>query len=103
VYLYIDEISPCQSHSIVGWMSLICASSEVVALFLAGRMLKLIGTNASSVIILIAFAIRFAGYYFIRRPYFFLFMETMHYFNFGIFYVLTAQKADEIGNSKNSL
>ncbi|CAF2974102.1 unnamed protein product [Rotaria sp. Silwood2] len=96
LYLYIDEIAPCESHSIVGWMSLISASAEVIALFLAGRMLKLIGMNASSVIILIAFTIRFAGYYFIRRPYFLLFMETMHYFNFGILYVLIAQKADAI-------
>ena len=79
-------------------MSLISASAEVVALFLAARMLKLIGTSASSVIILLAFAVRFAGYYFIRRPYYLLFMESMHYFNFGILYVLIAQKADSIGS-----
>ena len=79
-------------------MSLIAASAEVVALFLAARMLKLIGTSASSVIILLAFAVRFAGYYFIRQPYYLLFMESMHYFNFGILYVLIAQKADSIGN-----
>ncbi|CAF1291816.1 unnamed protein product [Adineta steineri] len=96
VFLYIDEIAPCASHLIVGWMSLISAASEVIALFVAGKMLKLLGTNASSVIILIAFSIRFGGYYYIRRPYFLLFMETMHYFNFGILYVLIAQKADAI-------
>ncbi|UJR36826.1 hypothetical protein I4U23_029539 [Adineta vaga] len=96
VYLYIDEISPCQSRSIVGYMSFISASAEILALFLAGRMLKLLGTNINSIIILIAFAIRFAGYYYIRRPYFLLFMETMHYFNFGILYILIAQKADAI-------
>jgi hypothetical protein len=98
VFLYIDEIAPCESRAIIGWMSLIAATSEVLALFIAGRMLKLLGTNVSSVIILIAFVIRFAGYYFIRRPYFILFVETMHYFNFGILYVLIAQKADSIGN-----
>jgi hypothetical protein len=97
VYLYIDEIAPCESHTIVGWMSLISASAEVIALFIAGRMLKSFGTSISSVIILLAFAIRFSGYYFIRRPFFLLFMESMHYFNFGILYVLIAQKADSIG------
>ncbi|CAF0763327.1 unnamed protein product [Rotaria sordida] len=96
LYLYIDEIAPCQSHVIVGWMSMISASAEVIALFLASRMLRLLGMNTASIIILIAFAIRFAGYYFIRRPYFLLIMETMHYFNFGILYVLIAQKADSI-------
>ncbi|CAF3552107.1 unnamed protein product [Rotaria sp. Silwood1] len=96
LYLYIDEIAPCQSHVIVGWMTLISASAEVMALFLAGRMLKSIGMNTSSIIILIAFSIRFAGYYYIVRPYYLLFMETMHYFNFGILYVLIAQKADAI-------
>jgi len=96
LYLYVDELSPCQSHSIVGWMSLISASAEVFALFFAGRVLKTFGTNFSSVIILIAFAIRFGGYHFIRRPYFLLFMETMHFFNFGILYVLISQKADAI-------
>ncbi|CAF0920880.1 unnamed protein product [Adineta ricciae] len=96
VYLYIDEIAPCQSRSIVGYMSFISASSEIVALFLAGKMLELLGVNINSIIILLAFAIRFAGYYYIRRPYFLLFMETMHYFNFGILYILIAQRADAI-------
>lgn len=81
-------------------MSLISASAEVFALFFAGRVLKTFGTNFSSVIILIAFAIRFGGYHFIRRPYFLLFMETMHFFNFGILYVLISQKADAIGKEK---
>ena len=78
-------------------MSFISASSEIVALFLAGKMLELLGVNINSIIILLAFAIRFAGYYYIRRPYFLLFMETMHYFNFGILYILIAQRADSIG------
>jgi hypothetical protein len=97
VYLYIDEIAPCQSRSIIGWMSLIAAISEVIAFYLASRLIKLFGTNLSSVIIFLAFTIRFGGYYYIRRPYFLLCMETMHFFNFGILYVFIAQKADSIG------
>ena len=100
LYLYVDELAPCQSHSIVGWMSLISASAEVFALFFAGRVLKFLGSNASSVIILVAFAIRFGGYHFIRRPYYLLFMETMHFFNFGILYVLISQKADALGKRR---
>ncbi|CAF4608699.1 unnamed protein product, partial [Rotaria sp. Silwood2] len=96
LYLYIDELVPCQSRSIVGWMSLVAALSEVFALYIAGRVLKLLGTNLSSIIIFLAFSIRFGGYYFIRQPYFFILMETMHFFNFGILYVLIAQKADSI-------
>jgi hypothetical protein len=90
-------MSPCQSHSIVGWMSAVAATAEVLAFFLAGRLLKLLGTNLTSVIILLAFAVRFAGYYYIRRPYFLTFMEPMHFFNFGILYVLVAQETDAIG------
>ncbi|CAF1277284.1 unnamed protein product [Rotaria sp. Silwood1] len=96
LYLYIDELAPCQSHSIVGWMSLVAALSEVSAFFLAGRILKLLGTNLSSIIIFLAFSIRFGGFYFIQKPYFFILMETMHFFNFGILYVLITQKADSI-------
>lgn len=81
-------------------MSLIASIAEVFAFFLAARMLKFFGTNACSIFILIAFAIRFGGYYLIRRPYFLLFVEPMQYFNFGILYVLIAQKADAIGNKK---
>ncbi|CAF4544074.1 unnamed protein product [Rotaria sp. Silwood2] len=100
VYLYIDEIAPCQSRSIIGWMSLVAALSEVFALYIARRMLKFFGTNLSSIIIFLAFSIRFGGYYFIQQPYFFILMETMHFFNFGILYVLIAQKADSIGRFK---
>ncbi|CAF3505967.1 unnamed protein product [Rotaria socialis] len=96
VYLYIDEIAPCQSRSIVGWMSLVSALSEVFALYIARRMLKFFGTNISSIIIFLAFAVRFGGYYFIQQPYHFIFVEAMHFFNFGILYVLMAQKADSI-------
>ncbi len=95
--MYIDEIAPCQSRSIIGLMSLIAAISEVIAFILAGRLIKLFGTNLSSVIIFLAFAIRFSGYYYIQKPYYLLCVETMHFFNFGILYVLIAQKADSIG------
>ena len=95
--MYIDEIAPCQSHSIVGWMSLVSSLSELVAFFLAGRALKFFGTNLLSIAIFLAFSIRFSGYYFIRKPYYFILMETMHFFNYGILYVLMAQKADAIG------
>ncbi|CAF4045726.1 unnamed protein product [Adineta steineri] len=94
--LYIDEISPCVSHSIVGYMSLITSTVEVIALFVAHKLIKCLGTKISSILIFIAFIIRFTGYYFIRRPYLLLPLETMHFFNFGILYVLIAQQALEI-------
>ncbi len=97
MFLYIDETAPCQSRSIIGYMSLISATAEVTALFLAGRVLKLLGTNLASVIILLAFTIRFSGYYLIRQPYFLISMESMHFFNFGILYVLILQEANAIG------
>ena len=78
-------------------MSLVSAIAEVIALFFAGKVLKTLGTNLSSIIILLAFTVRFCGYYYIRQPYFLTFMETMHFFNFGILYVLILQKADSIG------
>ncbi|CAF4082337.1 unnamed protein product, partial [Rotaria sordida] len=96
IYLYIDELAPCQSHSIVGWMSLVSSLSELVAFFLAGRALNFFGTNLLSIAIFLAFSIRFSGYYFIRKPYYFIFMETMHFFNYGILYVLMSQQADAI-------
>jgi hypothetical protein len=73
------------------------AISEVIAFYVAGRFIKMFGMNLSSVIIFLAFALRFTGYYYIQKPYFLLFVETMHFFNFGILYVLIAQKADSIG------
>jgi hypothetical protein len=97
LYLFIDEIASCRSHAIIGWMSLVSAGAELIALFLAGRILKLLGTNVCSILILLAFTIRFGGYYLIRQAYFFIFMETMHFFNFGILCVLIAKKADSIG------
>ena len=97
LYLYIDEIAPCQSRSIVGNMSLVSAGSELAALFFVGVILKKLGTNLCSVLILLAFSIRFAGYYLIPNASFFPFMESMHFFNFGILYVLIAQEADAIG------
>jgi hypothetical protein len=78
-------------------MALISAASEVIALYLASRMIKFFGTNLSSIIIFLAFAIRFSGYYFIQKPYFLLPVETMHFFNFGILCVLISQKADALG------
>jgi hypothetical protein len=79
-------------------MSLIAAISEVLAFYCARRLILFFGTNLSSIIIFLAFSIRFAGYYFIPKPFFLLPMETMHFFNFGILSVLIAQKADAIGN-----
>ncbi|CAF1083226.1 unnamed protein product [Rotaria sp. Silwood1] len=91
--LYIDEISPCESHSIAGYISLITASIEIFGLFFARKFLQFFGRNKCSIIIFLAFSIRFFGYYFIVRPYFILFMETMHFFNFGILYVLICEQA----------
>jgi hypothetical protein len=78
-------------------MSLTAAISEVIAFYVAGRLIKLFGTNLSSIIIFLAFAVRFSGYYYIQKPYFLISVEIMHFFNFGILYVLIAQKADSIG------
>lgn len=80
-------------------MSLIASIAEVLAFYLAASIIKFLGTNLSSITIFLAFALRFLGYYFVRRPYFLLFVESMHFFNFGILYVLIAQKADSIGLS----
>lgn len=78
-------------------MSLIAATSEVIAFYVASKIIRFLGTNLSSIIIFLAFAVRFSGYYFITKPFFLLPIETMHFFNFGILYVLIAQKADAIG------
>lgn len=77
-------------------MSLIAAISEVIAFYLASRVIKFFGTNMTSIFIFLAFAVRFSGYYFIVKPYFYIPLETMHFFNFGILYVLMAQKAEAI-------
>jgi hypothetical protein len=78
-------------------MSAVSAIAEVLAFFFAARVIKLLGTKLSSVIILLAFAVRSAGYYLIRQPYFLAFMEPMHFFNFGILFVLIAQETHAIG------
>jgi hypothetical protein len=78
-------------------MSLVSATAEVIGFFFAARLIKLLGSNLSSIIILLAFTVRFGGYYYIRQPYFLITMESMHFFNFGVLYVLIAQKADSIG------
>ncbi|UJR36825.1 hypothetical protein I4U23_029538 [Adineta vaga] len=97
--LYIDEIAPCHSRSIIGWMLLISASSEVIAFYAARRVIRFFGSNFSCIIIFLAFAIRFSGYYFLPKPFFYLPMETMHFFNFGILNVLIAERADTIAPS----
>ncbi len=79
-------------------MSLIASTSEVIAFYVASRFIKFFGINLTSILIFLAFAVRFFGYYFIQKPYFLLPIEIMHFFNFGILYVLIAQKADSIGN-----
>ncbi|CAF1292604.1 unnamed protein product [Rotaria sp. Silwood1] len=94
--LYVDEIAPCQSRSIIGSMFFIASISEVIAFYCAKRVINFFGANISSIIIFLAFSIRFGGYYFIPNPYFYLPLETTHFFCFGILYVLIAQKADLI-------
>lgn len=79
-------------------MHLISALSEVLAFYFARRVIQFLGNNLSSVAIFLAFAIRLGGYYFIPKPYFFLPVETMHFFNFGILSVLIAERADAIGS-----
>ena len=99
--MYVDEVAPCNSRSIIGYMSIVSAAAELVALFLAGKILNFVGTNISSLLILIAFGIRFGGYYLIRRAIFWTFMESMHFFNFGILFVLIAREANEMGKEKS--
>ncbi|CAF0920899.1 unnamed protein product [Adineta ricciae] len=94
--LYIDEITPCHSRSIIGWMLLIAASSEVIAFYVARRVIQFLGSNLSSIVIFLAFAIRFGGYYFLPQPFLYLPIETLHFFNYGILYVLISEKADAI-------
>ncbi|CAF4002893.1 unnamed protein product, partial [Rotaria magnacalcarata] len=94
--LFIDEIDPCQSRTIIGRMFLIASISEVAAFYCAARVIKFFGPNGSSIVIFLAFALRFCGYYFLPQPSYYLPVETMHFFNFGILYVLIAQKADLI-------
>lgn len=78
-------------------MSLVASIGEVLGFFLGARLIKAIGANCASVIILLAFAARFCGYYLITQPYLLIPIETMHFFNFGILYILIVQKADAIG------
>ncbi|CAF3227411.1 unnamed protein product [Rotaria socialis] len=94
--LFIDEIDPCQSRTIIGRMFLIASISEVTAFYCARRVINFFGPNGSTIVIFLAFALRFSGYYFLPQPNYYLPMETMHFFNFGILYVLIAQKADLI-------
>lgn len=99
LYLYIDEFATCKAHSLIGYMSLTASIAEILGFFLAVPIIKFLGTNLASISVLLAFAVRFAGYYFIRYPYFLIITETMHFFNFGILYILISQKADSIGRN----
>ena len=78
-------------------MLLLSSTIEVMAFFLADKFLGWLGTNRSSVVIFFAFAARFTGYYWIRQPYLILPIETFHFFNFGILYVLVSKRANAIG------
>lgn len=100
MFLYIDEIAPCQSRSVIGYMSLIAAISEVIAFLIASQVIRFFGMNFSSILVFLAFSVRFFGYYFIQKPYLFLPLEITHFFNYGILYVLIVQKADTIGNDR---
>ena len=95
--LYIDEIDPCQSHSIAGYITLITAAVEVLALFVAHRFIQVVGKKVSTIVIYATFAIRFTAYIFIRRSYWFLPVETIHFFNFGILFVLLSEEAFDMG------
>lgn len=95
--MHIDEISPCQAHSIAGYLSLIAAGFEIVAFLVAHKLLKRLSIKILTILIFIAFAIRFFGYYFISQPYFYLFLEITHFFNFGILFVLISQEAFTLG------
>lgn len=98
--LYIDEITPCQSRSILGYIFFIASISEVFAFYSAKRVINFFGPNLSAIIIFLAFAIRFGGYYFLPEPYLYLLVESMHFFNYGILYVFISTKADLIGRKR---
>jgi hypothetical protein len=98
--MYIDETSPCQAHSIAGYLSLIAAIVEIIALFISHKFFKCFGIQISTIMIFISFSIRFFGYYFISRPYFYLPLEITHFFNFGILFVLICEEAFKIGRIK---
>jgi len=95
--MYIDEINPCEAHSIAGYLSLIAASVEIVALFISHQILKCFGIKLSTIVIFITFSIRFFGYYFISESYFYLPLEITHFFTFGILFVLISEEAFKIG------
>ncbi|CAF4582643.1 unnamed protein product [Rotaria sp. Silwood1] len=57
--LYMDEIASCESRSIAGYISLIASTSELLALFLVHKLLKRLRRKKSSMLIFIAFGIRF--------------------------------------------
>ena len=101
--LYIDEIDPCESHSIAGYIILITAAVEFLALFVAHRFIQVLGKKVSTIVIFTTFAIRFTAYIFIQRSYWFLPVETIHFFNFGILFVLVSEEAFAIGKLSVSL
>lgn len=96
--MYIDEISPCQAHSIAGYLSFIAAGVEVLALIFAHKVIRFLGMKKTTIVIFLLFSIRFFGYYFISQPYFYLPFEITHFFTFGILFVLISEEAFRIGN-----
>lgn len=80
-------------------MGVSASVAEIIAFFLAGKILEALGVNFCSILILLAFAVRFAGYYLIPIPIYLTLIESMHFFNFGIFYVLVGKEADALGQS----
>jgi hypothetical protein len=95
--MYIDETSPCEAHSIAGYLSLIAAIVEIVALFISHKFFKCFSIQIATIVIFLGFIIRFFGYYFISQPYFYLPLEIIHFFNFGILFVLISEEAFKIG------
>lgn len=78
-------------------MGTVSAVAELLAFFFSMKIMKKLGTDLCSILIFIAFAIRFAGYYFIPNAFFFMPVELMHFFNFGIYYVIIVQDANTLG------
>ncbi|CAF1075337.1 unnamed protein product [Didymodactylos carnosus] len=96
LFLFIDEIAPCSSHRLIGWMWLIACTSELCAFFFSGCILNKVGTDLASIIILLAYSARFASYYLIRHPNNYLPIETFYFFTFGIRCALVAKRAHDI-------
>ncbi|CAF1295344.1 unnamed protein product [Rotaria sp. Silwood1] len=86
--LYMDEIASCESRSIAGYISLIASTSELLALFLAHKLLKRLGRGIG---MLVAFFI----YTRMKKRRLFLLYVVFNIVNaiiYSVSYLLTQQR-----------